>query len=197
MHVFYTPDILLSSEMPEDESLHCVKVLRLPEGEEVRLTDGKGSFYRARIVRAHPKRCAVEILETLEDTDVRDFTIHIAIAPTKNMDRIEWFAEKVTEIGIDEISLIIENKAEIRAIHPNHSNVTAMCHGIVKHYRFSIGGKPWIRNLLTILPVSQLSKILPGTVNNSQVGSPIYFIHKDDRSRAAQRRGMPTVLRAA
>ncbi len=106
MHVFYTPDILLSTEMPEEESLHCVKVLRLPEGEEVRLTDGKGFFYRARIVRAHPKRCAVEILETLAESEKRAYSIHIAVAPTKNMDRIEWFAEKVTEIGIDEISLI-------------------------------------------------------------------------------------------
>lgn len=92
--------------MPEDESLHCVKVLRLPEGEEVMLTDGKGALYRARIVRAHHKRCAVEIIETLQESNRRDFSIHMAVAPTKNIDRIEWFAEKATEIGLDALTLL-------------------------------------------------------------------------------------------
>ncbi|MDD2799186.1 MAG: 16S rRNA (uracil(1498)-N(3))-methyltransferase [Bacteroidales bacterium] len=106
MHIFYTPDIFITNELPEDESLHCVKVLRLTEGTEIRLTDGKGSFFRAKIARAHPKRCAVEILETFSESYVRNFSINIAIAPTKNLDRIEWMAEKMTEIGIDRISFI-------------------------------------------------------------------------------------------
>jgi RNA methyltransferase, RsmE family len=106
MHVFYTPDIKISQEMPEDESLHCVKVLRLPEGEEVVLTDGKGSLFRARIVRAHPKRCAVEILEELPASHHHHFSVHIAVAPTKNIDRTEWFAEKATEIGLDALTLL-------------------------------------------------------------------------------------------
>jgi 16S rRNA (uracil1498-N3)-methyltransferase len=106
MHIFYTPDILSSAEMPEEESLHCVKVLRLTEGDEVRLTDGKGLFFRAKIVRAHHKRCAVEIIEQWEELPARDFFLQIALAPTKNLDRIEWFAEKATEIGIDKISFL-------------------------------------------------------------------------------------------
>ncbi|MDP4271205.1 MAG: 16S rRNA (uracil(1498)-N(3))-methyltransferase [Bacteroidota bacterium] len=106
MHVFYTPDIKTTLEMPEDESLHCAKVLRLPEGEEVVLTDGKGSLFRARIVRAHPKRCAVEILEEIPASHHRDFSVHIAVAPTKNIDRTEWFAEKATEIGLDALTLL-------------------------------------------------------------------------------------------
>ncbi|MEI7675736.1 MAG: 16S rRNA (uracil(1498)-N(3))-methyltransferase [Bacteroidales bacterium] len=106
MHIFYTPDILLNLEMPEDESLHCVKVLRLAEGTEVRLVNGKGLFYKARIVNAHPKRCAVEILEIIPESTNREFSIEVAMAPTKNLDRIEWFAEKVTEIGINKITFL-------------------------------------------------------------------------------------------
>jgi 16S rRNA (uracil1498-N3)-methyltransferase len=106
MHIFYTPDILTNLEMPEDESLHCVKVLRLVAGDEIQLIDGKGLFIRAKIVNAHPKRCSVEIVERWEDDSKRDFGIHIAIAPTKNMDRIEWFAEKATEIGVDNITFL-------------------------------------------------------------------------------------------
>ena len=103
MHIFYTPDIAAVSELPEEESHHCVKVLRLPEGEEILLADGKGTFYRARITWAHPKHCAVEILETRQAPPAWGFNVHIAIAPTKNLDRMEWFAEKTTEMGIDAI----------------------------------------------------------------------------------------------
>ncbi|MGL5227226.1 MAG: 16S rRNA (uracil(1498)-N(3))-methyltransferase [Bacteroidales bacterium] len=106
MHIFYCPDILLTNELSEEESQHCTKVLRLTEGTEITVTDGKGHFYPSRIVRAHHKRCSVEILETIEQKPDRDFKIHIAVAPTKNIDRIEWFVEKAVEIGIDEISLL-------------------------------------------------------------------------------------------
>jgi 16S rRNA (uracil1498-N3)-methyltransferase len=106
MHIFYTPDILLNLEMPEDESLHCVKVLRLAEGTEVRLANGKGLFYKARIIHAHPKRCVVEILEVIPESTIREFSIEVAMAPTKNLDRIEWFAEKVTEIGVDNLAFL-------------------------------------------------------------------------------------------
>lgn len=107
MHIFYTPDIATVSELPEEESHHCVKVLRLPEGEEILLADGKGTFYRARITWAHPKHCAVEILETRQVPPAWGFNMHIAIAPTKNLDRMEWFAEKCTEIGVDAITPLL------------------------------------------------------------------------------------------
>lgn len=107
MHIFYTPDIELLPELPEEESLHCAKVLRLTEGTEITLVDGKGSFYQANIVRAHAKRCAVEILsKTVEQPNISDYAVEIAIAPTKNIDRIEWFAEKATEIGINAITFL-------------------------------------------------------------------------------------------
>lgn len=106
MHIFYTPDILQTYELPADESLHCAKVLRMVEGESVLLVDGMGTFYRAELQLVHPKRCKVKILESFTDDTKRDYQVHIAMAPTKNMDRIEWFAEKATEIGIDGIHFL-------------------------------------------------------------------------------------------
>ena len=104
MNIFYTPDIASVRELPEEESHHCVKVLRLAEGEELMLTDGAGTFYRAVVTLAHPKRCAVDIVETIPAPPAWGFRLHIAISPTKNLDRVEWFAEKCTEIGIDAIT---------------------------------------------------------------------------------------------
>ena len=106
MHIFYTPHIGTTLELPEDESRHCVRVLRLAEGTEIRLMDGKGTFYRAAITLAHPKHCTVSILEKIPSPNPWNCTLHIALAPTKNIDRIEWFAEKCTEIGIDAITLL-------------------------------------------------------------------------------------------
>lgn len=105
MHLFYTPDITTNEyTLPEEESKHCVKVLRLEIGNEIFLVDGKGGFYRCEIIQAHPKRCEVRCVEKTENYGKRDYHIHIAIAPTKNIERIEWFLEKCTEIGIDEIT---------------------------------------------------------------------------------------------
>ncbi len=106
MQIFYTPDILNDLTLPEEESGHCVRVLRLSEGSSILLTDGKGYFFEANITHAHQKHCKVEIIRQWKQDRPWDFYIHIAIAPTKNMDRMEWFAEKATEIGIDEISCL-------------------------------------------------------------------------------------------
>ncbi len=106
MHVFYTPDIQTKPELPEEEAMHAVKVLRLQPGDEITLTDGKGCFYRAEISTASPKRCLVNVLETLPQPPLWRGHLHIAMAPTKNMDRTEWFAEKATEIGFDELTFL-------------------------------------------------------------------------------------------
>lgn len=103
MHLFYTPDIATTLTLPEVESGHCVRVLRLVEGDEIGLIDGHGTFYRAAITVAHNKRCAVRIIEERRQPAHWAGNIEVAIAPTKNLDRIEWFAEKVTEMGIDAI----------------------------------------------------------------------------------------------
>lgn len=99
MALFYTPDVKSNPCLSEEESVHCIRVLRLGEGALIDLIDGKGFFYKARIVQAHPKHCMVEILESSLDATPA-FRAHIAVAPTKNMDRLEWFVEKATEVGI-------------------------------------------------------------------------------------------------
>ena len=106
MHVFYTPDIQTRAELPEEEAQHCIRVLRLNIGDQITLTDGKGYFYRAEISAATNKRCMVNILETIYQEPLWNGHLHIAIAPTKNMDRTEWFAEKATEIGFDELTFL-------------------------------------------------------------------------------------------
>lgn len=106
MHVFYTPDIATSPELPEEEAGHCLRVLRLSIGDEIMLTDGKGCFYKAVISAASGKRCQVKVTETIPQEKGWNGWLHIAMAPTKNMDRTEWFAEKATEIGFDELTFL-------------------------------------------------------------------------------------------
>ena len=106
MHVFYTPDIQKSNELPEEEAQHCIRVLRLSIGDEITLTDGKGNFYKAEITVATNKRCFVNIKETIFQEPLWPCHLHIAMAPTKNMDRNEWFAEKATEIGFNELTFL-------------------------------------------------------------------------------------------
>jgi 16S rRNA (uracil1498-N3)-methyltransferase len=112
MQVFYQPDIIKGIyELDAEESRHCVKVLRKQAGDTIHLTDGKGSFYTARIVKADPRQCTFEIVE--KTTAIKkDYYIHIAIAPTKNLDRTEWFVEKAVELGVDEISFVICDNSE-------------------------------------------------------------------------------------
>ena len=106
MHLFYTPDIADRNELPSEEAAHAVRVLRLQPGDAVSLTDGKGYFYEAEISTANQKRCLVNILSKEEQPPLWKGHLHLAMAPTKNMDRIEWFAEKATEIGFDELSFL-------------------------------------------------------------------------------------------
>lgn len=106
MHVFYTPDIAVNPELPEEEAGHCLRVLRLGTGDEVMLADGKGTFYRAVISAASGKRCQVRVTETLPQAPFWRGRLHVAMAPTKNMDRTEWLAEKATEMGWDELTFL-------------------------------------------------------------------------------------------
>jgi len=115
MQLFYTPDIDAASttyQLNEEESKHCVRVLRLQTGDKIQLIDGKGNFYTAAITDPHPKRTSLQIISVEQDFHRRNHYLHIAIAPTKNIERLEWFLEKATEIGIDEISLIICQRSE-------------------------------------------------------------------------------------
>jgi 16S rRNA (uracil1498-N3)-methyltransferase len=103
-NIFYAADIKEGFyTLKQDESKHLIKVLRKHTGDEVFFTDGKGFFYRTVIVDNNPKHCNVEIVEKLPGNDKRDYFLKIAVAPTKNINRYEWFLEKSTEIGTDEI----------------------------------------------------------------------------------------------
>ncbi len=107
MSLFYTPDITSDTyTLNEEESKHCVRVLRLSVGSRIQLIDGKGGFYEAKIMDANPKRCTISVVDKKKEFGKSNWYLHIAIAPTKNMDRLEWFVEKATEMGIDEISLL-------------------------------------------------------------------------------------------
>ena len=106
MNLFYAPDILKNNELPEEEAQHCVRVLRLNAGDEITIMDGKGNFYTAEITAATNKRCMVSIKETVHQENPWKCHLHIAMGPTKNMDRNEWFAEKATEIGFDELTFL-------------------------------------------------------------------------------------------
>lgn len=99
--IFYCPNIRTNPEMPDTESQHCARVLRMKEGDPLLITDGKGFFYRAQLLQANPKSCIVVIEEELPQPKDWNFDLHIAFAPTKKLDRMEWFVEKATEIGID------------------------------------------------------------------------------------------------
>ena len=107
MALFYVPNLAAVHVLPEEESQHAVKVLRLQAGDGITVVDGVGGFYNASIINPHPKHCTFEITETVLEFGKRDYKLHIAIAPTKNIERLEWFIEKATEIGIDEITPVI------------------------------------------------------------------------------------------
>jgi 16S rRNA (uracil1498-N3)-methyltransferase len=117
MYIFYTPDLKGSNyQLNHDESKHCVKVLRLKEGDIVNLINGRGSLFLAKIINANHKACELQIISENNEYGKRNFRISLAIAPTKNTDRFEWFLEKVTEIGIDEIIPIICQHSERKDI---------------------------------------------------------------------------------
>ena len=104
MLLFYAPDITTPLyTLDEIESGHCVRVLRLQEGDTLNITDGRGTLYDAEVVDAHPKRCSVRIVAEHHNWEQRPYGLTVAVAPTKNIDRIEWFVEKATECGINTI----------------------------------------------------------------------------------------------
>ncbi len=116
MQLFYQPELSNGANyLSEEESRHALKVLRINTGSELDLTDGYGSFYKARLTKAHPKKCEFEVTHRTEVPKSPLFR-HIAIAPTKNIDRMEWFVEKATEFGIDRITPILCDHSERRLL---------------------------------------------------------------------------------
>ena len=113
---FYAPDAASATELPGDEAGHVLRVLRMGVGDELLLADGKGCFYRATITAATGHRCAYRIEETMPQQPAWQGHLHLAMAPTKLMDRVEWFAEKATEIGFDELTFLDCQFSERRVV---------------------------------------------------------------------------------
>ncbi|MFN0255968.1 16S rRNA (uracil(1498)-N(3))-methyltransferase [Pedobacter ureilyticus] len=117
MQLFYTPDINGSTyTLSEEESNHCNKVLRLKQGDQVHLIDGVGGLYTAEISEVTKKAVRLTVLDKQSEFGKRNHHLHIAIAPTKNNDRLEWFLEKATEIGVDEVTPIICDRSERKIV---------------------------------------------------------------------------------
>jgi 16S rRNA (uracil1498-N3)-methyltransferase len=146
---FYVPDALNTNELPEEEASHAVRVLRLAEGDDIVLMDGKGVYHNAVVTETNKRHCYYKIVSSEQHPKEWTNRVHIAVAPTKNIDRIEWFAEKATEIGVDEMTFLncrfserrnikIERieKIVISAMKQSHKSVMPVLNDIVKFDEF-------------------------------------------------------------
>lgn len=109
---FYAPDILLNPELPESESMHCSRVLRMKNGDEIFVTDGKGSRYRCLILNSHTSHTSLSVISQEKLEAEKNYYLTLAVAPTKNSDRMEWMVEKAVEIGVDRIVLLKCERSE-------------------------------------------------------------------------------------
>lgn len=119
MEIFYTSDIAGGIlNLGEEESQHCIKVLRHRAGDEISVIDGEGTLFRCRIISDSAKGASAEILESFPDWGGHPYRLEMAVCPTKNMDRYEWFAEKACEIGLDSIVPVIGEHSERKVLKP-------------------------------------------------------------------------------
>ncbi len=117
MQLFFAPNIFPPHyTLSEEESKHAVRVLRLVEGSTISITDGKGRLFSCRVVDANPKRCSVEVVSTIEEYEPLPYRLTMCVAPTKNIERFEWFLEKATEIGVSEVVTLLTSHSERKAI---------------------------------------------------------------------------------
>ncbi|MBE7638809.1 16S rRNA (uracil(1498)-N(3))-methyltransferase [Salegentibacter sp. BLCTC] len=141
MQLFYTPNIKKNDKQivfPKDESRHIAKVLRKSEGDILKVTNGKGFLFTCEIIEANPKQCLAKI-NKLEEAPVKTHHLHLVVAPTKMNDRYEWFLEKATEIGIDEITPIICDHSERKTIKPDrYERVLQSAMKQSLHYRLPV-----------------------------------------------------------
>lgn len=113
MHLFYNPDFTTQHPLlPEEEARHCLKVMRMGTGDTLHVTDGKGNLFHTQILTADYRKCMLKVLKVQSEWGKRPYSIHIAVAPTKNADRTEWLVEKCVELGVDTISFIACERSE-------------------------------------------------------------------------------------
>lgn len=153
MQLFYTPylteQVSLFQFEPE-ESRHIVKVLRKKEGETLQATNGKGYFFTVRIAEAHPKHCKAEVVSTQKQPG-KSYRLHLAVAPTKNNARYEWFLEKATEIGVDEITPLICKRSERKVIKAER--LEKVLEAAMKQSL-----RPWLPSLNQAIPYNEFIK---------------------------------------
>lgn len=117
MYLFYAPNIAIEPVLPEEESNHCVQVLRRTAGDEVVVTDGVGNLYHCVITNPHRKHCELRIERVERPEALHEGWIRIGIAPTKNIDRTEWAIEKCVEMGADEMVLLLCDHSERKTVN--------------------------------------------------------------------------------
>ncbi len=123
MQLFYAPNINPPHyTLGEEESKHAVRVLRLTQGDLISITDGMGSLFSCRVVEANPKRCSVEVVSSIEKFEPLPYNLTMCVAPTKNIERFEWFLEKATEIGVSEIYTLLTSHSERKTIKHEREN---------------------------------------------------------------------------
>lgn len=113
---FYVPEARTSMELPADEAVHALRVLRMKAGDELFLMDGQGTFFKGEVTLASSKHCGYRILEEMPQQKTWNGNIHLAIAPTKMMERVEWMVEKCTEIGFDKVSFLNTKWSERKSV---------------------------------------------------------------------------------
>tara|TARA_B100000900_G_scaffold228417_1_gene193919 strand:- start:6512 stop:7201 length:690 start_codon:yes stop_codon:yes gene_type:complete len=136
MQLFYFENIKDEFTLIKEESNHVIKVLRKKQGDSLFFTDGKGNKYTVKISSINKKSCSVVIIDKKKQDKLHKGHLHIAIAPTKNISRYEWFLEKSTELGIDEITPIICSNSERKVINHKRCNkiiISAMKQSIKYH----------------------------------------------------------------
>ena len=143
MNLFYIPQLQQNTnsedwliDLPAEEAKHAIRVLRLSIDDKLYITDGKGLLLDTRIIAINKKQCVAKVIGEKKEWGKRDYRIHIAVAPTKNIKRFEWFLEKATEMGIDEITPIVSFHSERREIKYDRENkvITAAMKQSLKTY---------------------------------------------------------------
>lgn len=146
---FYSPDILSRPELGPEEAAHCVKVLRRRPGDIIFVTDGRGTRYECRILSADTRRVSLEILSGTIVKRGWDYSITLAVAPTKNADRMSWLVEKAVEIGVDRICFILCAHSERRNL-----NVERLRKNAVSAMNQSL--KTWLPELVDLRPITSI-----------------------------------------
>jgi 16S rRNA (uracil1498-N3)-methyltransferase len=123
--LFYVPEIAVSPLLPDEEALHCTRVLRHRKGDRLTLTDGKGSLYSVVLDDDAPRHCAFTVLNTEKQT-APHCRVHLVVAPTKNLDRMEWLVEKAVETGVNAITFIRTANSERRELKLQRINKIAI-----------------------------------------------------------------------